>query len=94
MLIIAGHLVTEPTERDAYVADGAKAVSMARDAPGCLDFSLTADSVDPARVNVFERWESEGDLLAFRGSGPDSDTAARILDADVKRYVIAEVQEP
>lgn len=94
MLIIAGHLVTEPTERDAFVADGAKAVSMARGAPGCLDFSITADSLDPARINVFERWESEADLLAFRGSGPDSETAARILDADVKRFVIAAVQDP
>jgi quinol monooxygenase YgiN len=94
MLIIAGYLVTEPTDRDAFVAAGAKAVSMARSAPGCLDFSITADTLDPARVNVFERWESEDDLLAFRGSGPDSGTAARILGADVKRYVIASVEEP
>ncbi|MCF7553046.1 putative quinol monooxygenase [Pseudonocardia sp. WMMC193] len=94
MLIIAGYLRTEPTDRDAFVADGAKAVSLARSAPGCLDFSLTADTVDPARINVFERWESEDEFLAFRGSGPDADTATRILGADVKRYVIASVEEP
>ncbi|SDE85107.1 putative quinol monooxygenase [Pseudonocardia oroxyli] len=93
MLIIAGYLRTEPTDRDAFVADGAKAVSLARSAPGCLDFSLTADTVDPARITIFERWESEDELLAFRGSGPDSGTAARILGADVKRYVIASVEE-
>ncbi|WP_369805004.1 putative quinol monooxygenase [Pseudonocardia sp. MH-G8] len=94
MLIVAGYLITEPTDRDAFVAEGAKAVSMARSAQGCLDFSITADTVDPARINIFERWESEDELLAFRGSGPDSDTAARILGADVKRYVIAAVEEP
>ncbi|TCK27040.1 putative quinol monooxygenase [Pseudonocardia endophytica] len=94
MLIIAGYLVVEPTERDAFVADGTTAVSLARNAPGCLDFAMTADSLDPARVNVFERWETERELLAFRGSGPDSGTAAKILDADVKRYVVASVEDP
>ena len=94
MLIIAGFLITDPADRDAFVVEGVTAVSLARDAPGCLDFCLTADSVDPARVNVFERWESEDELLAFRGSGPDSGTTARILGADVKRYVVASVGEP
>ncbi len=94
MLIIAGRLVTDPASRDAFVAEAATVVSLARAAPGCLDVAITADTLDPARVNVFERWESEDELLAFRGSGPDSGTAARILGADVKRYVIASVEEP
>lgn len=94
MLIVAGHLITDPADRDAYVAEGTQVVTQARSAPGCLDFAMTADTLDPARINVFERWESEADLLAFRGSGPDSDTAARILDAEVKRYVISSVEAP
>jgi quinol monooxygenase YgiN len=94
MLIVAGYLITDVEDRDAFVAEGVKAVSMARSAPGCLDFSITADTLDPQRVNIYERWETEHELLAFRGSGPDSGTAARILDADVKRYVIASVEDP
>lgn len=94
VLIIAGHLRTEPSDRDSYVAEGASVVSAARGAPGCLDFAMTADPLDPGRVNVFELWETEADLLAFRGSGPDADTATRIVDADVKRYVVASVGEP
>lgn len=94
MLIIAGHLMTDPADRDTFVAEGRTAVSMARTAPGCLDFCMTADTLDPARVNIFERWASEEELLAFRGSGPGSDTAVRILAAEVKRYVIASVGEP
>lgn len=94
MLIIAGYLMTDPRDRDVFVAEGARVVSMARGATGCLDFCMTADTLDPGRVNVFERWASEDELLAFRGSGPDSDTAARIVDADVKRYVVASVGEP
>lgn len=94
MLIIAGHLVVEPTGRDAYVAECAPIVEAVRAAAGCLDFSITADSVDPARVRIYERWESEDQLLAFRGSGPSSDQQAQILDADVKRYAISAVGEP
>jgi hypothetical protein len=29
---------------------------LARQAPGCLDFAVSADPVDPAQVNVFEWW--------------------------------------
>ncbi len=94
MLIIAGHLITAAEDRHAFVLEGAEVVSMARGAAGCLDFSITADTLDPQRVNIFERWETEEELLAFRGSGPDSGTAARILDAVVKRYVIASVGAP
>lgn len=94
MLIIAGYLVVDAEDREAFVTEGVKVVSMARTAHGCLDFSITADTLDPQRVAIFERWETEEDLLAFRGSGPDSGTTARILDADVKRYVIESVGAP
>ena len=94
MLIIAGHLVVEPAGRDAYVAECGPIVEAARAADGCLDFSITADSVDPARIRIYELWESEGQLLAFRGAGPSSDQQAQILAADVKRYAISSVGEP
>jgi quinol monooxygenase YgiN len=94
MLIIAGHLVVDPADRSSFVAACRAAVEQARGAPGCLDFALSADTVDAARVNVFERWESQSDLLAFRGSGPDDDTGARILGAEVHRYLISRVEPP
>ena len=91
VLIIAGHLIVDRATRDNYVADCLKAVEAARAAPGCLDFSITADSVDPARIRIFERWDNVEDLLAFRGSGPTDDQQTAILDADVKRYEISSV---
>jgi quinol monooxygenase YgiN len=94
MLIIAGHLIVDPADRDRYVSDCAIAVKQARRAPGCLDFALTADPLDPARVNVYERWESDAELAAFRGSGPDAEAAARILDAEVYKYRISAVEAP
>jgi quinol monooxygenase YgiN len=91
MLIIAGHLVVSPNERDAYVAECVAIVETARRARGCLDYSITADSADPARVRVYERWEDEAQLLAFRGSGPSESQQASIVDVDVRRYGIASV---
>jgi quinol monooxygenase YgiN len=94
MLIIAGYLEVSPTERDAWVHDCATAVRMALEAPGCLDYAITADSADPSRVRVFERWEDEESLLAFRGSGPSDDQQAAIVAADVKRYGVSSVGDP
>jgi quinol monooxygenase YgiN len=89
MLIVAGHLVVDPAERDGYVADCRAVVEAGRAAPGCLDFAVAADPVDPARILVYERWTGEEPLLAFRGSGPSGDQQAQILDADVRRYEIS-----
>ncbi len=93
MLIIAGYLVISPTDRDAYVEECVAEVEAARAATGCLDFSVTADSVDRSRVRVYERWESEPQLLAFRGSGPSDGQPAAIEAADVKRYGVSSVGE-
>jgi quinol monooxygenase YgiN len=94
MLIIAGHLVVDPNARDAYVAECVRVVEAARAAPGCLDFSITADSVDPARVRVYECWEGEEPLLDFRGAGPSESQHTAMVDADVRRYNVASVGEP
>jgi len=94
MLIIAGHLIVDVGDRDRYVADCVPAVQAARIAAGCLDFSLTADSVDPARINIYEQWESDAQLATFRGSGPDAETAARILSAKVHKYRISATEPP
>ncbi len=94
MLIIAGQLQVDAAQRDRYVADCVAVVEQARAAPGCLDFAISADTVEPDRVNVYERWESDDDLHRFRGSGPDSEQAAQILDARVRKYRISATDGP
>jgi len=89
MIIVAGHLKVEESDRDRYVADCAAAVVAARSAAGCLDFAVSADAVDPSRVNVFERWQTREALLAFRGEGPGDDIRDRILSAEVAEYDVA-----
>jgi quinol monooxygenase YgiN len=89
LLIIAGWLEVDPDGRDRYLTDCVQVVTLARQAPGCLDFSLTADLLDPGRINVYERWDSDEQLAAFRGSGPDSGQTEQIRDAEVLKYRVS-----
>ena len=77
-IIVSGTLHVAPAQRAAYLEARVPILEHARQAPGCLDFSLSADLLDPGRVNVYERWRSREDLLAYRsGSGPDLDRLHR-----------------
>lgn len=88
MLIVAGHVVVDPEQRDDYLAGCVEVVRQARRAPGCLDFSLSADLLEPGRVNIYERWESRATVEAFRGDGPSDEQGAAIRAASVSEYDI------
>ncbi|KAA1430824.1 putative quinol monooxygenase [Mycolicibacter arupensis] len=90
MVIVAGHLAVDPGQRDGYLHQCRDVMRQARRAPGCLDFAITADLLDPGRVDIFERWESRAALEAFRGSGPSDEQAAAILSAAIAEYDVAE----
>ena len=90
MVIVAGHIVLDPEQRDDYLAGCVEVVRQARRAPGCLDFSLSADLLEPGRVNIYERWESQAAVEAFRGSGPSDEQGAAIRAASVSEYDIGE----
>ncbi|HET9142942.1 antibiotic biosynthesis monooxygenase family protein [Actinophytocola sp.] len=92
MVIVAGHLVVDPDERESYLEGCVSVVELARRAPGCLDFTIAADLVDAGRVNIFERWESRADVAAFRGSGPGDEQSAAMLAASVAEYDVADVR--
>lgn len=92
MVIVAGHLIVDPEQREPYLADCVSVVEEARKAPGCLDFTIAADLVDSGRINVFERWESQADVEAFRGSGPSEGQGAAMLSASVSEYDVASVR--
>lgn len=89
MVIVAGHLQVNPVDRDSYLSGCAEVVRQARRAPGCLDFALSADLVDPGRINVFERWRSQASVEAFRGSGPSQEQGAAMLAASVAEFDVS-----
>ena len=86
MILVAGALFVDAPGREAYLAGCRAVVEQARTTPGCLDFALSADLVDPRRINVFERWDDEQALLLFRGSGPSDDQNDAVQEADVQEF--------
>jgi quinol monooxygenase YgiN len=92
MVIVAGHITVDPEQRESYLAGSVSIVEKARGAAGCLDFAITADLIDPGRVNIFERWESQAAVTAFRRSAPRNKPGAAMLSASVAEYDIADVR--
>ena len=94
MVIVAGHITVDPEQRESYLAGCMSVVEKARRADGCLDFAITADLLDPGRINIFERWESRAVVENFRGGGPGPSGAQRavIRSASVAEYDIASVR--
>jgi quinol monooxygenase YgiN len=66
MIIIAGYTRTDAEKRDGAVDAFRGMVERARAYDGCLDFSISADAVDPERVNLFECWRDQTTLDAWR----------------------------
>jgi quinol monooxygenase YgiN len=97
VIIVAGWLRVDAADRDGYLAAVADVARLARAAPGCLDFTQAADPLDAERINVYERWESDEDLLLFRASGcPDEPQpdVPEVLAAKVRKYRISSVEAP
>ncbi|MBJ8344353.1 putative quinol monooxygenase [Antrihabitans sp. YC2-6] len=90
MVIVAGHVMVEPDQREAYLAGSLRIVEKARPAAGCLDVSIAADLIDPGRVNIFERWESQKALDTFRRRGGTGNVKLpKMLSASVLEYDVA-----
>ncbi len=92
MVIVAGHITVDPAQRESYLAGCVSIVEQGRRATGCLDFAITADLVDSGRIDIFERWESQAAVEAFRGGGPSDEQGAAMLAASVAEYDVAEVR--
>jgi quinol monooxygenase YgiN len=94
MLIVSGKLYVDPAAREQYLADCVHVVEQARATDGCFDFALSADIIEPGRINIYERWDTDEQLQRFRGSGPSDKQTAEILDAEVAKYRISTVEAP
>jgi quinol monooxygenase YgiN len=89
MIIVSGRIYVRRGRRDAFLAASMEAVMAARRSSGSLEFVVAADPIEPDRVNVYEQWESEAQLEAFRGEGPGPDLMSDTVSADVSRHQIS-----
>jgi quinol monooxygenase YgiN len=90
-VIVAGHITVEPQQRESYLAGCAhrRKGSLGSWLPRRRDLR---GLVDPGRVNIFERWESQAALETFRSSGPDTEQRPAMLTVSVQEYDIADVR--
>ncbi|MGX9791939.1 putative quinol monooxygenase [Mycobacterium sp. MMS18-G62] len=93
MVIVAGHVVVDPGGREDYLRGCIDVLRQGRRAPGCLDFAISADPIEPGRINVFERWESQAAVEAFRGGGPSDEQGAALVAATVCEYDVTEQRD-
>jgi len=89
VVIVAGHIIVDPGHRESYLAGCVQVIELARQASGCLDFAISPDPVNPGRINIFERWDSQDAVEAFRSDGPSDEQANAMLSAAVAEYEVA-----
>ena len=88
MIIVEGKLYITSGKRDLFIEKSMHAMRTARQTKGCFDFVVAADPIELDRVNIFEKWESEKELTAFRGSGPNDELSSLISKAAVNQHVV------
>jgi len=64
VVIVGGAFVIEPDRRQEFLTGRLDAMRASRAEPGCLEYTLSADPIDPSRVVLFERWASQEALDA------------------------------
>lgn len=68
-ILIAAQIDLEPARRADALKSAQKWIDGALTQPGCIRYDWSVDPYNPARINVFEEWESE-DTLAAHFAGP------------------------
>ena len=65
MIAIIGYLDVDPAVRDRLVESTAELQqATARDEPGCLTYTMSADPARPGRISIVELWDSAEALEA------------------------------
>ena len=68
-IVISAQIDLDPAQRQEALTSSKKWIDAALAQDGCIHYDWSADSSNPARVNVFEEWASE-EVLASHFAGP------------------------
>lgn len=58
-IVISAQIDLDPAQREKALRSAKPHIDAALAQDGCIHYDWSADGNDPARVNVFEEWESE-----------------------------------
>ena len=68
-IVVSADIQLDPAKREETLKTAQKWINGALSQDGCIAYSWCADVNDPARVHVFEEWETE-QALADHLAGP------------------------
>ena len=84
MITIVGYELVDAGKRDRTVDAHCDLVTRAREFDGCMHVAITADSVDPERINSVEVWR---DAKQWSGGGPGQGSGRRRTQVHVSEAV-------
>jgi quinol monooxygenase YgiN len=94
VIIVAGHFVVDPGQREEFLRGRAEVMQASRSEAGCITYAFSPDPLDPGRVLLFERWESKaalaGHLAALRQRTRPAD-GVEVRESEVQQYEISAV---
>jgi len=64
MLIIAGHILTDPSSVEDLARDLRAGVERTLKEDGCLAYAFALDDAEKGSILVYERWRDEASLAA------------------------------
>lgn len=89
MLIITATLYVDPERRAEFLEGSVEELRQARTEPGCIDFIVAADPLEPGRVNLFEQWASAEDFARRCASFTPAPSDVEVLSQEATKYEIS-----
>ena len=93
VVIVGGIFEVEPDQRDKFLASRHESMRKSRAEPGCLEYVVSADPIEPGRVVLFERWADQASLdahiAAIRQAPPSPDGAVAPKSATITVYDVS-----
>jgi quinol monooxygenase YgiN len=95
MIIVQGTGRLDSALRDQFLAQTAESMQISRGEPGNLEYVIAADPIQPDRVILSERWETQEDLTAHlaaaaerrRNASPNEGSQVSV-DFDIAVYEV------
>ena len=93
MVIVGGTFEMEPGQREQFLARRLEMMRVSRGEAGCLEYTFAPDPIEPGRVVLFERWESQvaldAHLVALRAGPMPDDSGVGPIRSSVTIYNVS-----
>ena len=86
VIIVSGTFEVDPAQRDSFLAERHERMRTSRAEAGCLEYTFSADPLDPGRVLLFERWEGQAELDAHLAGPPGPATSVAATEYSITLY--------